>query len=73
MRLQPDAGAGPVCYSGPTPRKENALPQDSATQVTPDRRDILHDLGDGLVMRKATSEDRERLAHFHANTLLDID
>ncbi len=31
-----------------------------------------HDLGDGLVMRKATSEDRERLADFHANTLLDI-
>ncbi|MDQ6695720.1 MAG: GNAT family N-acetyltransferase, partial [Chloroflexota bacterium] len=30
------------------------------------------DLGGGLVMRRATAQDREALAHFHANTLLDI-
>lgn len=35
-------------------------------------QDIRHDLGDGLVMRKATAADREALADFHANTLLDI-
>ena len=35
-------------------------------------QDILHNLGDGLVMRKSTPEDRERVADFHANTLLDI-
>lgn len=29
-------------------------------------------LGDGLIMRKATTEDRERVADFHANTLLGI-
>ncbi len=34
--------------------------------------EILHDLGDGLIMRRATPADRETLALFHANTLLDI-
>lgn len=33
---------------------------------------ILRDLGDGLVLRRATLDDRERVADFHANTLLDI-
>jgi hypothetical protein len=36
------------------------------------RQNILHDLGDGLVLRRATLDDRERVAEFHANTLLDI-
>jgi predicted N-acetyltransferase YhbS len=35
-------------------------------------QEILHDLGDGLVMRRARPEDSEALAHFHASTLLDI-
>jgi hypothetical protein len=42
------------------------------SQHAPPEQDILHDLGDGLVLRKATLEDRERVAEFHANTLLDI-
>ncbi|HYO50174.1 MAG TPA: GNAT family N-acetyltransferase [Chloroflexia bacterium] len=43
------------------------MPQDAlAEQIT------FHDLGDGLVLRRATLEDRERVAAFHANTLLDI-
>jgi hypothetical protein len=33
---------------------------------------ILHDLGDGLVLRAARLADREPLADFHANTLLDV-
>ena len=39
---------------------------------TQGERGVTQDLGDGLVLRKARFEDRERLAHFHANTLLDI-
>jgi hypothetical protein len=34
---------------------------------------ILHDLGDGLVLRAARLEDREPLAAFHANTLVAAD
>jgi hypothetical protein len=34
---------------------------------------ITHDLGDGLVLRRATLADREAVAEFHANTLLDVD
>lgn len=34
---------------------------------------VAHDLGDGLVMRKATPGDRERVADFHANTLVGLD
>src|SRR5688500_19768335 len=41
-------------------------------QDTPVEQGIIHDLGDGLVLRKARAEDGERLADFHANTLLDI-
>ncbi|MEO6458587.1 MAG: GNAT family N-acetyltransferase [Chloroflexia bacterium] len=33
---------------------------------------ILRRLEDGLVLRKSMPQDRERLADFHANTLLDI-
>ncbi len=33
---------------------------------------IRRDLGDGLVLRRARSEDGEAVAAFHANTLLDI-
>jgi hypothetical protein len=44
-----------------------------STQAAPSQQDAPHDLGDGLVMRKATFEDRERLAHYQAYTLLDID
>ncbi|MGH2557446.1 MAG: GNAT family N-acetyltransferase [Thermomicrobiales bacterium] len=36
------------------------------------RPDILHDLGDGLVLRGARSQDREAVAAFHANTLLAV-
>lgn len=68
MRLRADVGAYGPCYCKPTPRKEKALAQDS-----PPERDSPTDLGDGLIMRKARSEDRERLADFHANNLLDID
>ncbi|MGA7731273.1 MAG: GNAT family N-acetyltransferase [Chloroflexia bacterium] len=39
---------------------------------TPAKPHLPHDLGDGLLMRKATSQDREALADFHATTLLDI-
>ncbi|HEX8221360.1 MAG TPA: GNAT family N-acetyltransferase [Chloroflexia bacterium] len=42
------------------------------SQDSPAEQDISHDLGDGLVMRKARPSDRERLAEFHANNLLDI-
>ena len=49
------------------PHKENTLTQDTLQEQT-----ILRDLGDGLILRKATSQDRERLADFHANTLLEI-
>ncbi|MEO8288491.1 MAG: GNAT family N-acetyltransferase [Chloroflexota bacterium] len=35
-------------------------------------QDVLHDLGGGLGLRKATHQDRERLADFHATTLLDM-
>jgi hypothetical protein len=41
----------------------------------PERRavqEVNQDLGDGLVLRRAAFEDRERLADFHATTLLDI-
>lgn len=41
-------------------------------QKTPVEQDITHDLGGGLIMRKARPEDRERLAEFHGKTLLDI-
>ncbi len=41
-------------------------------QDTSAKQNILHDFGEGLVMRKAAREDRDRLADFHANTLLDI-
>src|SRR5438445_13363977 len=47
--------------------RRTTLAQDAMT-----KQDILHDLGDGLVLRKATFEDRDRLAEFQANTLLDI-
>ncbi len=39
---------------------------------TSSEQDLPKNLGDGLVMRRATLEDRERVADFHANTLLDI-
>lgn len=32
-----------------------------------------HHLGDGLVLRRAKAADREAVAEFHANTLLDVD
>ena len=31
---------------------------------------VIRDLGDGLVLRRSSSADRERIAAFHANTLL---
>lgn len=40
-------------------------------QDTLTKSPILRDLGDGLILRAATREDRERLSDFHANTLLD--
>ncbi|MDQ3705647.1 MAG: GNAT family N-acetyltransferase [Chloroflexota bacterium] len=43
------------------------MAQDTLTE-----EDIPQDLDDGLVMRKARPEDREALADFHANNLLDI-
>jgi hypothetical protein len=43
------------------------VPQDTSTGQAA----VLQDLGDGLVMRRATPADRETLAYFHANTLLD--
>ncbi|HEX8598008.1 MAG TPA: GNAT family N-acetyltransferase [Chloroflexia bacterium] len=43
------------------------MAQDTLTE-----EDIPQELGDGLVMRKARPEDREALADFHANNLLDI-
>jgi hypothetical protein len=49
------------------PHKENTLTQDTLQEQT-----MLRDLGDGLILRKATPQDRERLADFHANTLLEI-
>ena len=42
------------------------------SQETLTEQDTPHDLGDGLVMRKARPKDRERLAQFHADNLLDI-
>src|SRR5947209_16482192 len=48
--------------------KENLLLED-----TPAEQDASRELGGGLFMRSATSQDRERVADFHANTLLDID
>jgi GNAT superfamily N-acetyltransferase len=36
-----------------------------------DKNDIPRDLGDGLVLRRATAEDTERLAAFSANVLAD--
>ncbi len=36
------------------------------------KTDTSQNLGDGLVMRRATSQDRERVADFHANTLLGL-
>ncbi len=33
---------------------------------------ILRELGDGLILRRARSEDGEAVAAFHANTLLDV-
>jgi hypothetical protein len=36
------------------------------------KRDSFQNLGDGLVMRRATARDRERVADFHANTLLEL-
>jgi hypothetical protein len=35
-------------------------------------REIIRDLGDGLVLRRSTAADRETVAEFHANTLLDV-
>jgi hypothetical protein len=35
--------------------------------------DMLRDLGDGLILRRARPADREMLAEFHANILLDAD
>jgi hypothetical protein len=35
-------------------------------------RALLRDLGDGLILRRSTAADREAVAEFHANTLLDI-
>ena len=42
------------------------------SQNTPAEQDIAHDLGDGLIMRKARPQDRQTLAEFHANNLLDV-
>ena len=39
----------------------------------PAGREMLRDLGDGLVLRRARPEDCEQLSLFHANTLLDAD
>jgi len=36
------------------------------------RKDVPQNLGDGLVMRRATAQDRERVADFHANTLVGL-
>lgn len=41
-------------------------------QAVPDDA-IIRDLGDGLVLRRSNSADRERIAEFHANTLLSPD
>ena len=41
------------------------------TQHTAAKEGEPRDLGDGLVMRHARAEDREPLADFHANTLID--
>ncbi|MDQ6692997.1 MAG: GNAT family N-acetyltransferase [Chloroflexota bacterium] len=41
-------------------------------QETAVEQDLPRDLGSGLVMRRATIEDRDRVADFHASTLLDI-
>jgi hypothetical protein len=36
------------------------------------KKEILQDLGDGLILRRATPEDRETLSDFHATHLVDI-
>ena len=41
-------------------------------QGTEVQHDTPQNLGDGLIMRTASLNDRERVADFHANTLLDI-
>ena len=33
--------------------------------------DLPQDLGDGLILRRSSLADREGIAEFHANTLLD--
>ena len=35
-------------------------------------RAIIRDLGDGLILRRSSAADREAVAEFHANTLLDV-
>lgn len=42
------------------------------TTVTSEQA-IIHGLGDGLVLRRATPADREAVAAFHASTLLGLD
>ena len=41
--------------------------------TTPDEPRMPRDLGDGLVLRRATLDDRERVAEFHANILIGPD
>lgn len=41
-------------------------------QDTLTKQEILRDLGDGLILRRATRDDRDTLSDFHANTLLDV-
>jgi Acetyltransferase (GNAT) domain len=43
------------------------------TSPTPTDLLVPRDLGNGLVLRRATFDDRERLAEFHANILLEPD
>src|SRR4051812_44468323 len=40
------------------------------TNGTPADPSLFRDLGDGLVLRRATFDDRERVAELHANILL---
>jgi hypothetical protein len=35
-------------------------------------REIIRELGDGLILRRSRPADREAVAEFHANTLLDV-
>lgn len=69
ISLRSDVVISPLCYANAiiTHTRRIALAQDTLP-----KREILQDLGDGLIMRRATTEDREALADFHANTLLDI-